>query len=315
MLGMPADKSWVLLANYSDKTLMRNYLAFEFSRRFGLAYTPQSHFVEVYLNGAYNGNYLLTELIQVDEHRLNIDELEKSDVADDLISGGYLLEIDERKDADHWFLSGKNIPFAIKSPEDIAPEQLEYIQHYIQATEDAIFAENFTDPQEGYAKYIDVESFINWYLVNEITKNTDAKFAKSVFMYKPRNGKLFMGPVWDFDIGIGNVNYGAGKQAEGWYIRDASWFQRLFDDPAFSQKVKDRWNELINKEIKVVMNEIDKTAAYLEVSQTQNFNLWEILNKEVWPNPVVTGSYEGEVKYMKTWLNTRIDWMDNELNQ
>ena len=215
LLGMPADKSWVLLANFSDKTLMRNHIAFEMSRQFGLAYTPQSRFVDLYLNGSYEGNYMLTEQIQVDEHRLNINELDESDISEEVITGGYLLEVDDRRDADHWFNTGQGAPFTIKSPKNIAPEQLTYIQNYIQTTEDTIFSENFADPQEGYAQYIDVESFIDWYLVNEITKNTDAIFHLSVYLYKPRGEKLFMGPVWDFDIGLGNVNYSPGEFTEG----------------------------------------------------------------------------------------------------
>ncbi|MEM6841067.1 MAG: CotH kinase family protein [Bacteroidota bacterium] len=314
MLGMSADKSWVLLANFSDKTLMRNHIAFEFSRRFGLAYTPRSRFVEVYLNGSYNGNYLLTEQIQIDEHRLNIDELDKNDIEEDLISGGYLLEIDGRRDDDHWFRSGKNIPFTIKSPDKIADDQLEYIKSYIQTAEDAIFSDSFTDPQQGYTKYIDVESFVNWYLVNEITKNNDAAFGNSVFLHKPRDGKLFMGPVWDFDIAMGNINYSDAKNAEGWHIRKASWFSRLFEDPAFRQKIKARWNLFKDNEIKATLAEIDNTSAYLQESQTQNFKRWKILHKTVWPNPVVTGSYEDEVKYMKDWLIKRIEWMDQAVN-
>ena len=314
LLGMPADKSWVLLANYSDKTLMRNHLAFEFSRQFGLEYTPQSRFVEVYLNGQYYGNYQLTEQIQVDEHRLNIDELDEGDVEEDKISGGYLLEVDFRRDADYWFESTQGELFTLKSPEDIVPEQLAYIQRYVQTAEDAIFSENFADPQEGYANYIDIESFVDWYLISEITKDTDGNFKSSVYLHKPRSGKLFMGPVWDFDIAMGNVDFGTGMETEGWRIREVSWFRRLFEDPAFQERVRARWNELKNNEIEAVIAEIDATAETLSVSQTQNFNRWKILDKRVWPNPVVTGSYAGEVTYLKEWLNARIEWMDQAIN-
>ena len=314
VLDMPADKSWVLLANHSDKTLMRNHIAFELSRQFGLKYTPRSRFVEVYLNGSYDGNYQLTEQIQVDDHRLDIDELDPDDIEENKLSGGYLLEVDFRKDADFWFESTQGESFTIKSPEDMAPEQQEYIRNYVQTTENIIFSENFADPQEGYAQYIDIESFVDWYLINEITKNTDGNFKSSVYLHKPRGGKLFMGPIWDFDIALGNVDFGTGMDPEGWRIREVSWFKRLFEDPAFRERVNARWNELKDNEIKEVVAEIDDTADYLAVSQTQNFERWKILDIRVWPNPVVTGSYAGEVAYLKDWLDARIEWMDYAIN-
>ena len=312
VLGMPKHKVWVLLANYSDKTLLRNHLAFELSRRFGLTYTPRSRFVDLYLNGVYRGNYQLTEQIKVDESRLDIDELDAGDNGEDQITGGYLLEIDGRKDEDERFTSAQGVRFAIRSPEEGSSEQFAYIKDYLQATEDALFADTFADAEQGYARYIDVESFIDWYLLNELAKNTDAKFANSVYLHKPRGGKLTMGPVWDYDIGMGNVDYSPGRFTEGWYIREASWSRRLFQDPAFEQQTKARWQEL-KPQVESVIATIDQQAASLEQSQQRNFKTWKILGYKVWPNPVATGSYAGEVAYLKNWLTKRMLWMNSEL--
>ncbi len=312
VLNMPAHKTWILLANYPDKTLLRNQTAFSLSERFGLFYTPRSQFVDLYLNDSYQGNYQLTEQIKIDENRLAIDELEPTELAEDLISGGYLLEVDGRSDPDPSFTTEQGIRFKIKFPDEGPDEQLSYIQNYIRETESALFSASFADPQSGYDQYIDVESFVNWYLVNELAKNTDAKFYNSVYMYKPRNGKLTMGPVWDYDIGFGNVNYSDGQYPEGWYIREAAWYKRLFEDPDFVIRVKNRWQTL-KPEVQATIEEIDAQAAALSQSQRRNFSTWKILNRAVWPNPVTTGSYQGEVDYLKDWLNKRIIWMDQEL--
>ena len=314
-LGMPADKDWILLANYSDKTLMRNSLAFEMSRRFGLSYTPRSQYVELFMNGQYSGNYLLVEQIKVADHRLNIQILDKEDIAGNEVTGGYFMEIDIRLDADSYFYtSQKNIPFTLKSPDDLTPEQYNYIVNHINHFEKVLYSENYAHRDSGYAKYIDIESFINWYLVNEISKNVDAKFHTSVYLYKDRNEKLVMGPVWDFDIAFGNVSYNGNDNPEGWYIKEGAWFDRLFQDPLFNDKLKTRWNEIKNEEIFTLIDYIDQTSQELEFSQENNFAKWEILNKHVWPNAVVTGSYNGEVEYLKEWLGKRIKWLDAHIN-
>ena len=312
VLGMSEHKIWVLLANFSDKTLLRNHTAFKLSQRFGLAYTPQSQFVDLWVNGAYQGNYQLTEQIRIDESRLNIDELKADDISEDKITGGYLLEVDGRRDEDVSFKSAQGVRFVIKSPDEDVPEQTAYIRQYVQTAEDALFADNFADAQQGYAQYFDTESFVDWYLLNELTKNTDAKFSNSVYLHKPRGGKLTMGPVWDYDIGMGNVNYSPGEFTEGWYIREASWIKRLFEDPAFEQRVTARW-KVLKPEIESMIAGIDQQAAYLDQSQQLNFQKWNILGRKIWPNPIATGSYAGEIAYLKDWLTKRVAWMDSQM--
>lgn len=311
MLGMPADKKWSLLANFSDKTLMRTSVAFELGRMFEVPFTPRSKYVEVILNGEFLGNYLLTDQIEIGENRVNIQEIKKNSTD---ITGGYLLEIDQRLDADYWFRTNKSVPVTIKSPEDITDDQFNYIRDYVQKTEDVLFGTDFTDPAEGYAKYIDVESFINWYLVNELTKNNDAVFFSSCFMHKDKNGKLSMGPIWDFDIAIGNVNYNENNDFKGWWIRNVPWYKRLFEDPVFERKVAERWKGIKTAKLNAIFDHINTTSQKLKYSQKENFKKWEVLYNYTWPNAVVLGSYENEVQYMKEWLTKRINWMDNELS-
>ncbi len=314
LLGMPSDKDWVLLANYSDKTLMRNYLAFECSNRFSMAYTPRSQFVELVINGEYVGNYSLCEQIKVSSNRLNIKELKITDLTTPNITGGYLLEVDERLGEDFWFRTNTGVPICFNSPDSVDSLQFNYLKDFIQQTEDTLYGANFADTTSGYANFIKTQTFVDWYLINELFKNNDAIFYSSVYMYKDRNSKLCMGPVWDFDIAGGNINYNGNDNPTGWWIKNAPWISRLFNDPAFVEKVKVRWNSLKTSKIETLIAFADSVANGLENSQKENFRVWPILNTLVWPNPAIRGSYANEVEYLKDWLSTRINWMDSMYN-
>jgi hypothetical protein len=310
LLGLSAAKNWVLLANYSDKTLLRNAAAFDMGHYFGADFTPHYRFVEVVMNGVYLGSYTLTEQVEIGAGRVDITELSTIDNDENNIGGGYLLQVDQRLDADYYFWSNAGLPFTIKDPDEITSQQLDYIHNYIQQTEDAIYADNFADPANGYAKYINVDSFIDWYLVKELMKDNDAADFSSIYYYKDINGKLGMGPVWDFDIDAGNYSGTLSNDPTGWWLRGyAHWFARLFQDPAFAARVKQRW-QVLQPTLPLILSNIDKNAAYLNLSQQQNFATWDILNTYVWPNSQIAGSYQGEVDYLKTWLKTRIDWMN-----
>ncbi|WP_423149338.1 CotH kinase family protein [Rubrolithibacter danxiaensis] len=310
VLGLPAAKNWVLLANYSDKTLMRTGLAFELGKQMQADFTPDVRYVEVFMNGEYLGNYTLTQQVEVNENRVNIKELKPENTAEAEITGGYLVELDERKDEENLFTTDRGLPMTVKEPEDITEAQFNYIKNYIQLTENVLFSPDFADPQKGYAKYINVDSFINWFLIEELFKNQDSQKYSSMFYYKDRGGKLGMGPIWDFDLSIGNVDYSDATYPTGWWVKDGLWFKRLFEDPAFRKKVKKRWDEIKVKEVPAMFTYIDSTAKYLQKSQEQNFSIWPILNMKVWPNPVVLGTYPAEVNHIKEWLTTRIDWLD-----
>jgi hypothetical protein len=312
-LGMPAAKDWVLLANYADKSLMRNHVAYELGRRLGLPFTLPTEYVEVTLNGEYIGNYLLTEQVEVGKDRVDIKELDEDDVDATKITGGYLLEIDSRRDETYCFTTTQGVPFCVKS--DATPDQWAYITAYVQEAEDALYGNDFADPTTGYAAYLNIDTFIDWYIVTELTRNNDAIFFSSVYMYKDRGKKLSMGPLWDFDIGMGNIDFNGNENPEGWWIRDAAWINRLLQDPAFVQRLKDRWNAVHSTIVAPVTTTfIDETAGHLSASQQNNFVRWPILGIYVWPNATVPGSYAGEVTYLKDWLSQRSAWMNAAIN-
>lgn len=176
----------------------------------------------------------------------------------------------------------------------------EKIQTDVQHVEDVLYSDEFSDPDEGYQKYLDVDSFVDWYFVNEITKNNDAIFFSSVYMYY--NGEKYcMGPVWDFDISQGNYKDSPGEYSDGFYIRNAPWINRLFADPDFVSRVKAKWNEK-KAEFFALQQYIDEQASYINSAQAQNFRLWNILGVSVWPNVVVPGSYQGEIDYLNPGL-------------
>lgn len=327
LLGMPAHKDWVLLANYSDKSLMRTKLAFDLGMRLGMAWTPRSEFVELFLNDGYLGTYQLVEKIEVDEHRVDIDKLKATHTGPEQLPGGYLMEVDVRGPEEaavdptvHLFHSSLGIPFVFKEPSEPAPQQESWFTDYIQALEAALPAATPPDASGNYAQYLDVEAFIDWYLVNELFKNADAQFQSSVWLHKPRNGRLAMGPLWDFDLSAGNINYVGADDPTTWGIRctpgvtpracNPDWTLRLFNDPAFRQQVRTRWASVRDTAVAQVLADVDTAAQFLRQAQLNNFERWTILDRCVWPNRYNTGSHDGEVDYLRRWLQARIEWMD-----
>jgi hypothetical protein len=330
LLGMPANKHWVLLANYLDKTLVRNDVAFEFSRRVGMAWTPRSVQVVVELNGEYLGIYMLAEHVRIGGERVNIPELKKTDTAADLITGGYLIEVDYRQGEDYCRHTLRGVWLCFGNPETLLEpdwaQHKAYIDGYIDAVESALYGPQFADPVMGYAAYLDVDSAVNFYLVQELLKNPDSNFFASVFLYKPRGGKLTFGPVWDFDLAINNAqwNFSGGWDPTGWHTRNqdnrvadtnTNWYVRLFEDPAFVQKVRARWAQLrASGAIDGLLPYIDRRAAWLSQVQAQNFQRWTILNTVLPPQlSPVTGPYSVHVDSMRSWLQQRITWMDAQL--
>ncbi len=305
MLGMPAAKDWNLLANYNDKTMMRNKIAFDLGKRIGADFTPESRFVEVVLNGQYWGNYQLTTNVEIHENRVNITELKAGD-----ITGGYLLELDYKYASVTQWRTTKNLPFTMKDPDVLAADQLAYIKKYIQDTEDALYSTNWTDPTDGYAKYIDPDSFMRWYAVQETLKNQDSWDFSSIFYYKNAGGKLGMGPIWDFDISMGNCDYSVSENPENWYSRNGLWMIRLAQDPAWNFKWRAKWAAMRTKEVQQIFADIDYNAKYLKLSAAQNFKRWPILDQYVYPNAVVLGDYDKEVAYLKDFMTKRVAWID-----
>lgn len=319
VLNMPADRDWVLLANYADKTLMRAAVGFELSRRLGMAWTPRMRPVDVYLNGDFIGNYLLGEHVKVAPNRVNVAAMLATDVTEPNVSGGYLVEADfpEYTSAgDIVTYTSSGILFNLKAPGSINQSQFNYISGLLQKVENTLLSNNFDASRTGYPTLIDTDSFIDWWIVKELVKDVDGPFYSSVYLHKDRGGKLKMGPLWDFDLSSGNVDYSDAASPTGWRIRTKSqWFRHLFEDKAFRARVYDRWKAIKSTQIDSLLPFIDQTAIALDASQRENFRRWNILNTYVWPNNVVLGSYPAEVGYLRNWLATRIQWMDKNIKR
>jgi len=311
VLGMPEDKKWLFLAEYSDKSLMRNKITLDFGHMSHLEYTPKGEFAEVFLNQDYNGTYLITQKVEESSNRLNLPD------------NGYLIEIDQdyRIDDDDVYFQPiiftqnytSNV-FNIKEPSvEFDDVQYNLIKDYINAFESALFSDDFQDPVTGYQAYIDIPSFIDWYLIQEISKTVDSQWFSSIYFNYVPGEKIKMGPLWDFDLSYGNVDYADATYAEGFWIRDNPWYQRLFEDPNFENQVKERFMYFYNNS-DIIYDKIDEYEMYLERAQEENYLRWPTLGTYVWPNPVYFDTHSEEVTHLKGWLTARMNWLHDQFN-
>lgn len=316
LLGMPADKEWALLANYADRTLVRNIVAMKLSEICGFSWTPRMHSVEVYLNGKYQGVYTLCEHKKVSSDRVDIDVVGEDVTGGDAITGGYYLEIEEQQDETTCWWTSMGVPMMFSDPEEPNSEQLAYVKSLFESFEQALRAKDYSQTS-GYPKYIDVDSFVDYYIVQELTKNIDGNLRKSSFITKERGKKMEMYHLWDFDLTLGNCGYfwgNVGNGPENFWIKLDKWYPHLFADPAFVDKVQKRWNEL-KPEFDKIPEFIDEQTFYLAKAQERNFKVWSIWESVDWVYFPSLGSYEKEVDYLKEFYTKRLEWLDTELNK
>ena len=323
LLQLPAESDWVLNGPYSDKTLMRNYLAYEFSNRIG-RYASRTKFVEMFLNDKgdptienrhYVGVYLLIEKIKRGKDRVDIKSLKPTD-----ITGGYVLKIDKMDWYETYFSThyGTRLFYVYPKGREMSTAQKAWIQNYMNEFEATLAGKDFKDPEHGYAKYIDTDAFIDHFIINELFRNIDG-FRNSTYMYKDRGGKLKMGPVWDFNLSMGNSSFNQGWKTEGWLIYTNPvpfWWDRLLTDRNFTRKLVKRWQELRKDRLATpkLLKEIDRTAEYLSEAQKRNFQRWPVLGRTMFGNPNRGyATYQQEVKQVKIWLNARLKWMDRHI--
>ncbi|MCL6265030.1 CotH kinase family protein [Flagellimonas myxillae] len=346
LLDYPEEEDWVLYAPYSDKSLMRNMLIYDLSRAIQ-RYASRTQFVEVTINDAYQGLYVFMEKLKRDSGRIDINKLKDDENSGEDLTGGYILKIDKTAGSNlgegyndqNSFVSQYDPPmasfdqkiyFLYEEPdaEDITAEQKTYISNYIGAFETALASDDFTDPDLGYTAYIDVDSFIDFFLLNEISNNVDG-YRLSTFMHKDKNGKLKMGPIWDFNLAFGNADYCGGGETNVWAYKFNErcsndtwlipfWWSRLMEDPQFVSKLRARWQALradtfSNDQI------LDKINAYSLLlnesgAANANFSTWGVLGSYVWPNNFVGNTYESELNYLSNWIENRLSWMDGAIN-
>ncbi|MCD4820389.1 MAG: CotH kinase family protein [Candidatus Cloacimonetes bacterium] len=329
LMGLPAENDWILYAPYSDKSLIRNILTYKLAREFG-QYASRSRFCELVINGDYKGLYILFEKIKRDNNRVNISEIDQEDISGDALTGGYIIKIDK------WY--GENNNGWISEPlfpndfeffyqyhypktDNIVQEQKDYILNYFSEFETLMAADNYNDPEIGYYDHININSFIHFMVINEITNNVDG-YRLSTFMYKDRDsidGRLTMGPVWDYNLAFGNANYLEAWETEGWEIEyhphnKAFWMRRIWADSTFRESFNIQWN-LLRETIlsdNNMINTIDSFVVEIGEAQERNFERWQILDEYVWPNPYVGGTYENEIIYLKEWIQNRMNWIDTQ---
>jgi spore coat protein CotH len=304
LLGMKSARTWLILGEYIDKTLLRNYLTFSLSKTAGL-YTLDSRFIDVYFNGKYHGNYFMTESIQIHKNRIDIDPDTEA-----------IFEIEAiYRHGDHEYcvkMIDDNHHIMYSEPDNIDDElklaNLENFKNFFKKMQDSL-SKGYSE----YSKYIDVDSFINWYLVNEFCKNFDSGFTSSCYCYL-KDGKLYMGPVWDYHTCYGSQNVATCMNPVGFHGAESPWYGRLLKDATFARKLRERWTQLRDDgTFDDLVKSIDNTINHMSASITANFELWPGALKD---NGLRGGqskyTFDEEVDYLKNWIDKRISWLDGE---
>lgn len=339
LLGMPSENDWCLLATYNDKSFCRNILANNLFESMG-HYAPRSVFVEVVLNGEYQGVYQLCETIKRDGNRVDIAKLNPTDITGQEVTGGYILKTDYWDNNNSWQSSyspidhpGFDIHLVYNYPayDVIAPQQKTYIQGFVYDMETALYGPNFTDTTNGYRKYMSTRSFMDYFFVNELARNVDG-FKKSCYFYKEKDdslgniGKLKAGPVWDFDWAWKNIwdcSIFQATDGSGWshHINDCSpdiygtgWYIRMFQDSSYADEVNCRWQELRGTilDTAYLFHYIDSVATWMNESQQRHYTYWGHMGAAT-GTPEVDAprqSYQAEIDSLKAWIVLRLNWMD-----
>lgn len=328
ILGMPADSDWVLYAPYTyDRALINNALMYDLSNQIG-RYAVRTQFVEMYLNrdddlveaSDYVGLYIFTEKIKRGEDRVAVEKLEPWDSTEPRISGGYMLKIDQPDPGDSGFRTARGNPtygdgticYVDPKQSEITTAQSTWIRTYLNDFETALYGSSFSDPQTGYAKYIDVASWVDHNLLNMLAMNVDA-LRLSTHFHKTREGKLEMGPLWDFDRALDSAD-GRDNNAQSWHgtgdgtdYLNYVWWNRLFEDSNFWQKYIDRWFMLRQGPFSTAsLNAtIDKMADEIREAQARNYAKWTNAGPRY-------GTFQGEIDHLKQWLQTRCTWVDSQ---
>ena len=305
--GMGSDRDWALLANYTDKTLLRTGTALHLSKAMNFSWTPDAQFVELVLNGQYLGNYQLVEHVKQDSARINVSK-----------STGYIIERDffylqEPK----WFVTNNGYGYSFKHPdnEDITQEQFAYIENYMNEFESILASGEFSNVEKGYQKYIDINSFVRWFLFQNIILNLDTNLYITKYD-NTANSKLHMGPVWDFEwsMGIGGWYSGTRPYPANGFVYNNWYYEKLLTDTAFVQALQALWNAHKTTLRQEVLNYIAAARREIYESQKVNFRRWNILNTTVSMGGIPLGSFDAEVDCDVQFFINRYEWLDSAIN-
>jgi len=343
LLGFPEESDWILHAPYADKSLMRNHRMYGWSNEAG-RYAVRTRFVELFYGDSgqtisdedYRGVYVFMEKIKRGDDRVDLANLTPEHTAEPDISGGYILKkdwIEEEDEGAPTFFETDHyedlLLYVDPKPENITEAQRAWIRDYVNRFEEALYGPDFTDPDDGYAGYIDVDTFIDHHLLVELGRNVDG-YVLSTYLFKDRGGKLSMGPIWDYNGALGNPDYFEAWDPQGWHYENEEfpadnptaylWYERLFEDPAFRQRYHDRWVELRGGVFATgeMLQDIQDDAAVLEEGAARNFDCWDVLGDYVWPNAdgwEERDTYAKEVEYLAWWVERRLEWMDGAVEE
>ncbi len=332
LFGLPQESDWVLYAPYNDKTLMHNFLAYALSNQMG-NWAAHCRYAELLLNGEYKGIYVLMEKIKRKTGRVAISSMDGGDNDGDAVTGGYIFSID--KEANGWFsqynAGAGTIHYSYVYPKEtnITPEQKDYIKKYTDSFENALASSNYQDTTNGWRRFADENTFIDYFIVNEVSRNVDG-YRLSSYFNKDRlskGGKIKAGPVWDYDLAFRNADYCDGSSINGWgyqfnnvcptdYWQVPFWWDQFLADTAFKHNLKCRWKELRQTILSSNhLNQIIDSVVNLTAEARQrHFAQWPVLGQYIWPNPApIPTTYEGEIQTLKQWLGARLDWIDKNL--
>lgn len=302
LFGMKQSKKWILMANTADKTSLRNEYAYFLAKNVWnrMKWTPDARFAAVFINGKFNGLYQVTE--KVEHEKLSLPE------------GSFLATVNSRLNKEWNFRTQRGTKISIRM-EQKSEAEYKKMEQIIQNAEDVIFSPDFKSAEKGWQSVIDEDSFVDWYLINEFTKNHDAKFqASCYFYYDSQAKKIFMGPLWDMDISCGNINYDGCQAPEGFWVNKDQWYKRLFEDEYFAEKVAERWNETKQKLISS-FDWLENESKNVKPFVMLNDSVWHNLGRRQWPHAPGwknRKTYESEVDYMTDFLKKRAQWMSNE---
>ena len=298
LLDMPSDTDWKLNPNVHDITMLHNQTAFFLSKISKLDYTPRFRYVDLMFNGRYYGTYMLGEYLSAGSKRIN--------VGDD----GFILSIGSNTSGSTFTTGHLEQPVSILYPSSQPTSVVNYIAGVVRDAESVLFSSSFTDDSYGWRSYMDENSFVDWYLINEIAKNQSGAFQSSCIMNYKRGGKLKMGPVWDFEKAFGDAG---STRATGFVIKNVSWYKRLFKDPAFVSKVKERFDYYFNHQ-EDIFKSINENAQYLKYAIQEDNTKWDTFTSYKSSGADTWVLYQGQVSSMKSWLTERMRWLKEQFD-
>jgi len=327
LLGMPEENDWVLYAPYTDKTMIRDVFTYTMDASLG-HYSPRCRYVELFLNGKYEGVYVLMEKIKRNTNRVDIAKLLITDTTGENLTGGYIIKIDkstggggEGWTSDYSNVYGKTYyQYDYPKSKEITYQQKTYIQSYVRGMEKALNLEKFTGTG-SYHEYINDSSFIDFMIVNEFAKNVDG-YRLSSYLYKGKNKMMNCGPIWDFNLTYGNADYYNAWTTTGFqyqadlgadYWQNPFWWNKLMSDPIYVQRLKKRWSGIRKNEFSTArINFVtDSLVTLLSEAQVRNYQRWTgVIGSHVWPNKYVGATYAAEVTWMKNWITKRLAYLD-----